>query len=881
MVRWRCDMKRHLVIFLTVLSVSLIPAVRTTAQEPGQGPPPQDQQSAAQPGGQQQDPQTGVGRISVINGDVSTQRGDSGDWVADTVNTPVAPGDTLSTAPRSRTEVQLDYANVLRLDHDTQARVADLSNSRIQVQVANGLVDYAILRDGGPNAEIDTPNLAIHPLGRGVYRIQVISPTETYVTVREGEAQVSTPQGSTNATKGQTVTVQGSDNPQYKVDEAQARDDWDHWNADRDKTILNAQSWRHTDPYYTGSEDLDAHGQWHNVPGYGDVWQPTQPSGWAPYSAGSWVWEPDWGYTWVSAEPWGWAPYHYGRWFLYNNAWNWWPGPVGGVGFGFGSWYRPIWAPAYVNFFGFGGLGVGFSFGFGGGFGFGSVGWLPVGPCDPFFPWWGRGGWGRGWSWGGRGWSGGWGRNGFNTINVRNITNINDFRNVHGAVAPLAGANRPQFSNLQGAFSNPRIRGAISTVAGNKFGQGQALVAHGVTSEALHNSSFVTGRMPVEPTKAGLSASSRGPAASSIPRSGSIPTHFAGTQRVVANSGTLAQQQAGIRQTARGLTPVSGAQHGRPNVEQLNQASASAGGRQAAENARQTASGASRSFSSTNDANRARGFSGQTVPGNVRQGQVADGASRSFGSAGTNGTGRMASQVARSNPASHAGANGWQRFAGQGSTGTAAPSSSFAANRQQSWGSGAASRTAPQAGGNSGQPGWQRFAGQSGASVAAPTSGFAANRPESRGFSALSRTAPQVSGNGTRSGWQSFSSQPAPRSSFASPGRSESGFGSRSAPGGSNSSARSYGSGQPSPQMNRPMFSPRSAASYSGNSGRQYSYSAPRPAPSYGGGYRGLPSGGYSAPRSYGGYGAGRPSGNYFGGGHSGGGGHGGGGGRH
>jgi FecR protein len=799
-------MKRYFVTLLTVLVMSLIPVVTMTAQEPGQGQS-QDRQSSAQPQvGQQQDPQTGVGRISVINGDVSTQRGDSGDWVADTVNTPVAPGDTLSTATRSRTEVQLDYADALRLDHDTQARVADLSNSRIQVQVANGLADYAILRDGGPSAEIDTPNVAVHPLGRGVYRIQVISPTETYVTVREGEAQVSTPQGSTNVTKGQTITVQGSDNPQYKVDEAQARDDWDHWNADRDKTILNAQSWRHTDPYYTGSENLDAYGQWHNVPGYGDVWQPTQPPGWAPYSDGSWVWEPDWGYTWVSAEPWGWAPYHYGRWFLYNNAWSWWPGPIGG--FGFGGWYRPIWAPAYVNFFGFGGLGFGFSFGFGGGFGFGSIGWLPVGPCDPFFPWWGRG-----WGWGGRGWGGGWGRNGFNTVNVRNITNINDFRNMHGAVAPLAGANRPQFSNLQGALSNPRIRGAISTVAGNKFGQGRAPVAHGVTSEMLHNSSFVTGRMPVEPTKAGLSASSRGPAASSIPRAGSIPTHFAGTQGTSANRGSFTQ-----------------------------------GGRQATENGRQTASGASRSFSSPNNAN-----SGQTVPGSSRRGQVADGASRSFGSAGTNDTGRMAPQAARSNPASQAGVNGWQRFAGHGSPGTAGPGSSFAANR-----------------------------------------------PESRGFSAPSRTAPQVSGNGTRSGWQSFSSQPAPRSSFASPGRSESGFGSRSVPGGYNSSARSYGSGGPSPQMNRPMFSSRSAPSYGGNSGRQYSYSAPRSAPSYGGGNRGLPSSGYSAPRSYGGYGAGRSSGGHFdgghsggsggggghsgghgGGGHSGGGRHGGGGGRH
>jgi len=849
-------MKRHLVTFLTVLIVGLLPAVRTTAQEPDQGPPTRDQQSAEQQqGGQPQDPQSGVGRISVINGDVSTQRGDSGDWVADTVNTPVAPGDTLSTASRSRTEVQLDYANVLRLDHDTQVRVADLSKSRIQVQVANGLADYAILRDGGPNAEIDTPNLAIHPLGRGVYRIQVSSPTETYLTVREGEAQVSTPQGSTNVTKGQTIAVQGSDNPQYKVDEAQARDEWDHWNADRDKTILNAQGWRHTDPYYTGSEDLDAYGHWHNVPGYGDVWQPTQPPGWAPYSDGSWVWEPDWGYTWVSAEPWGWAPYHYGRWFLYNNAWAWWPGPI----VGFGSWYRPIWAPAYVNFFGFGGLG--FGFGFGVGFGFGSIGWLPVGPCDPFFPWWGRWGWGRGWGWGwGRGW-GGWNRGGFNSVNVRNIININNFNNVHGAVPPLAGANRPRFSNLQGALSNPRIRGAISTVASNKFAQGRVPVSHGVTSTMLHDSSFVAGRMPVVPTKASLSASNRGPAASSIPRAGSTPTHFAGTQSVVANKGSFAQQQEGIRQMVRGLTPAGGRQQGRANVE-------------AAEGGRQSVSGASQSFRSRNDANSARNFGGQTVPGSARQAQVAVGASRSFGSAGTSDNGRMAPQAARSDSASPAGVHGWRSFEGQGGPATGAPGSRFAASRQQSSGFGGPSQTAPQAGGNRAQPGWQRFAGQGRSSAGAPGSRFAANRPESRGFSAPSRTAPPVSGNGTRSGWQGFSSQSAPRSTFAGQGRSESGFSSRSAPGGYTTNSRSYGSGGQLSQMNRSVLSPRSAPSYGGNSGRAMgSNSAAPSALSYAGGYGGSRSG---ASRSYGGY-TGRSSAGYFGGGHSGGSGGGGG----
>jgi hypothetical protein len=43
----------------------------------------------------------------------------------------------------------------------------------------------------------------------------------------------------------------------------------------------------------------------------------------------------------------------------------------------------PSWASAVEGF------GVGIGFGFGGGFG--SVGWLPIGPGDRFYPWYGRG----------------------------------------------------------------------------------------------------------------------------------------------------------------------------------------------------------------------------------------------------------------------------------------------------------------------------------------------------------------------------------------------------------------------------------------------------------------------------------------------------------
>ncbi|MGH9435413.1 MAG: DUF6600 domain-containing protein, partial [Terriglobia bacterium] len=411
----------------------------------------------------------GVARVSLIDGSVSTARGDANGWSAATINMPLVTGDKISTGANSRAEVQLDFSNILRLAPSTEADIANLATNQIQVQVAQGLVDYTVLKGTQTQVEIDTPNVAVHPQGPGVYRIEVDSQSQTRVTVRQGEAQVSTPQGSTNLDRGKTMVAEGASNPQYQITDATGKDEWDRWNDQRNGVIENAQNYQHDNQYYTGAADLDAYGTWRYVPGYDWCWTPAIDAGWVPYSVGRWVWEPYYGWTWVSAEPWGWAPYHYGRWFSYGGSWMWWPGPVT-------PFYRPIWAPAYVSFFGFGvgGFHVGF------GFGFGNIGWLPVGPCDPFFPWYGRG-YGRGFGRGGFG-RGGFGRGGFgynrvNITNITNITNINDIRNITNNralpyVQPLAGRGRPIYSNYQSAFRNVNVRRAIVTVPAERFGTG-------------------------------------------------------------------------------------------------------------------------------------------------------------------------------------------------------------------------------------------------------------------------------------------------------------------------------------------------------------------------------------------------------------------------
>jgi FecR protein len=524
--------RRFMTSLLLAFAIILAPSIVVQAQEPppdggypgqGQGYPGQGYPGQGYPGSEDQgQPPQGVARVSVVEGNLSTQRGDSGSWVADTINTPVAVGDALSTDQNSRAEVQLDYANVLRLGPATQARLADLVQGHLQVQVAQGIVDYAVLRGNQAQSEIDTQNVGIQPGAEGVYRVEAISPSETRVTVWRGQAQIVVEQGSTAVQQGQTITIQGTDDPQYQVTQAQGPDAWDRWNEDRDQAILQAKSWQYTDPYYTGTQDLDNYGQWQNAPDYGQVWVPNQGSDWAPYSDGDWDWEPGWGWTWVSAEPWGWAPYHYGRWFFWNNSWAWWPGPVGrGLG-----WYRPIWAPAYVSFFGFGGFGLGF--GWGGGWGWGRVGWLPVGPSDRFFPWWGRGG--------------------VDTMAMRGFAGVNA---LHGGIAPLAPGNRPFGSNLSAAMNNARVLRGVSTMAGNRFGQGGVRPqAGGVTSQMLRSGSLVTGRLGAVPSRASLSATNRAPASGTV-RGNMGSSHFAGTPAPSFSHASFTQAQANARQAAR------------------------------------------------------------------------------------------------------------------------------------------------------------------------------------------------------------------------------------------------------------------------------------------------------------------------------------------
>jgi Family of unknown function (DUF6600)/FecR protein len=443
------------------------------------------------------DLQRAVARISLINGDVSVRRGDSGDWVAGIINAPLLAEDQIATGPNSRAEIQFDAANVLRLGGNAEIRLTQLEYGRYQMEIAHGTVTYDIVRPSSVNVEVDTPNVAVKPSKQGIYRISVNDAGVTEVTVRAGDVEVFTPSGSQVVQTGQSLMARGSaSDAEFQVVAAIPYDDWDRWNAQRDAALSQVASNQYVPQGVYGTEDLDAYGSWGYVEPYGYCWHPTvMNAGWAPYQSGSWVWEDWYGWTWVSYDPWGWAPYHYGRWFSHAGGWWWYPGVIG---------RRHYWSPALVAFFGFGnGVGVGF--------GFANVGWVPLAPYETFHPWWGRGYYGS------------------RTYIDRsiNITNV----------------------NVTNIYRNARVAHGVSGISAGDFAGGRFHNVRSFSGSQIREAGLIRGQMPIGPTSHNLRFSDR--TVANVPASRGSERFFTHQQPGAVQRVPFAQQQRTFDPMAR------------------------------------------------------------------------------------------------------------------------------------------------------------------------------------------------------------------------------------------------------------------------------------------------------------------------------------------
>ncbi|MBI4908428.1 MAG: FecR domain-containing protein [Acidobacteria bacterium] len=409
------------------------------AQGPDPNAPQPDESADNRPG-------RGVARVSVVAGDVSIRRGDSGDWLAAAPNAPLVVQDTVHAGVNSRAEVQMDRSNIIRLAPDSEIRFAELEYQRYGIQVASGTVSYRVLRELEADVEVSTPLASIRPTRRGAaFRVTVRPDGTTEITVRSGDVEIATGKGTERLSAGRTMLVRGtSADPEFQLISAIHRDEWDQWNENRDRELERSNAYKYVSSSVYGAEDLDQNGRWEYDPPYGNVWVPTVAADWAPYRNGQWSWVDYYGWSWVSYDPWGWAPYHYGRWYHGPRGWCWWPGSIGA---------RHYWSPGLVAWVGFGHGG-----------GFGRVGWVPLAPYEPYHPWYGWNHYRSGGRYGGS-----------HIVNDVNITNV---------------------------YRNARVNNGMTAVNSHDFTAGRAVRNVRLSAGEMQQANLMRGQLPITPERA-------------------------------------------------------------------------------------------------------------------------------------------------------------------------------------------------------------------------------------------------------------------------------------------------------------------------------------------------------------------------------------------
>jgi hypothetical protein len=284
-------------------------------------------------------------RLSYLQGNVTADHLDNTAGDPAQINMPLVEGSRLTTGEDGQAEVEFEDGSVVRVTPNSSLGLNALTvdsagNFHTQLTVQHGLV-YAELRAAARfTYTVDAGGELISPVANATIRINLDQPPAT-VSVFDGAVhieQASSPEADgykTDVRAGETLTGDSSDSSRYFLSPGIEPDSWDTWNQGRDQAAAEAAADRTAardtfagDQGY-GWSDLDSNGNWYEVPGQGQVWQPTiaQDTDFDPYGYGNWVVYPGTGYVWASGYEWGWTPFRCGRWSYWDSfGWGWSPG---------------------------------------------------------------------------------------------------------------------------------------------------------------------------------------------------------------------------------------------------------------------------------------------------------------------------------------------------------------------------------------------------------------------------------------------------------------------------------------------------------------------------------------------------------------------------
>jgi hypothetical protein len=329
-------------------------------------------------------------RMQRVDGEVALKRSvdnDDTQWIEATPNTPVSAGDRIYARDHSRATIAFTGRNFARLNEHASLDVLSLDHgTQVALRDGSAIFNVGALAPG-EQFEVATPYGAVDLDQPGLYQVGFNDQGGAAVSVLSGLAQVVGLGGTGQINKGEMLTLLGATAAEValsRLDPAYAGNLIDDYYSYQYPRIYDGRYRDYnvylSDPYYydpynryvsyqyvtdviPGVYDLDDYGDWRDVSGYGYVWHPRVDTNWAPYQQGYWSIDDPYGLTWVSNEPWGYAPYHYGRWVYVDNQWFWIPERLN---------TRPAYSPALVAFIPLVDENV--------------VGWVPLGPGDPYAP---------------------------------------------------------------------------------------------------------------------------------------------------------------------------------------------------------------------------------------------------------------------------------------------------------------------------------------------------------------------------------------------------------------------------------------------------------------------------------------------------------------
>jgi hypothetical protein len=279
-------------------------------------------------------------RLSSVDGQVQIAQG--GQVLADSAlaNTPLFEGTQVSTSEGGRAEIQFEDGSVARLSPNSSLTLTVLrgqnGSTDTEMELEGGLA-YFELQAGSDSGRmrIRFSGSVVTAEGFSVLRVNLDNPPGE-LAVFSGNAHLErAPVLALDLRGGESVALNDANPGQYKLAESIEPDSWDVWNADRDQALTAAAATQTgaTKSFNNSNNpawsDLDANGNWYDVPGQGYVWSPFEATnaGWDPYGCGHWVWTPNAGYIWVSCSSWGYMPFQCGAWNFYDSfGWGWAPG---------------------------------------------------------------------------------------------------------------------------------------------------------------------------------------------------------------------------------------------------------------------------------------------------------------------------------------------------------------------------------------------------------------------------------------------------------------------------------------------------------------------------------------------------------------------------